>query len=100
MRKITEQSVKAFMNGRNFKSGNTEVNVCDSNADLYLFGNLIAKKRAGCVFISNAGWKSVTTKERLNGVCDMVEDTGINQVKGVWYRGSEVFPSNEWVRIK
>lgn len=102
MRKITEQSVKAFMNDRNFKSGNTEVvaTTCGTFSKLFLHGNKIARKYGDNVYISSAGWQTVTTKERLNGVCDMVGDVGVNQVKGVWYRGNEVFPLNEWVQIK
>lgn len=100
MRKITEQSVKAFMSGRDFKSGNTEVSAAAENADLLLFGNLIAKKRGDNVFISDAGWQSNSTKERLNGVCDMVGTTGINQVKGVWYRGNDVVVPQKWIQVK
>ena len=54
-------------------------------AELYLHDNKIAEihktKRKKVLKITNAGWKTNTTKERLNGL----NGVRINQRKGVWY---------------
>jgi hypothetical protein len=48
---------------------------------MYLFGNLIAVNNNGVISVSNAGWESITTKERLNGI----PGVNIKQSKGLWY---------------
>ena len=67
MRKITRDAARALLNGQNFHNTNTRV----ENGVLTLFGNAIAKIENGHLMISNAGWDSPTTKERLNGVLDI-----------------------------
>lgn len=47
----------------------------------FLHSNLIAKVSIDGLFITNAGWESNTTKERLNGI----NGVSIQQKKGVWY---------------
>lgn len=69
MRKITEQAARAFRSDTKLKSGNTEVVITDDGLTrLYLFGNLIAERRKDGVYITNAGWNSNTTMERLRGL--------------------------------
>jgi hypothetical protein len=87
MRKITQHTINAFLNDNPIKESNTEVilnaNFGDPRTELYLFDNLIAQKRIGSktIQITNAGWKSKTTKERLNAL----PNVRINQSKGEWY---------------
>ena len=72
MRKITEQAVRAFENNRNFKSGNTQVIYEPDRgvARMFLWGNEIARKfNNGSLYISLCGYNTVTTRERLNGLC-------------------------------
>ena len=64
MRNITEKVVGAFNSGRPARSGNTK----STGNELFLHDNLIARRVDGKVEVSNAGWSSNTTKERLNGV--------------------------------
>ena len=93
MRKVTQQSISEFMSGNSFKSGNTKV---ESHAyleaapfnkydvvTLSLHDNIIAyrEKQTGKIHITNCGWFSNTTKERLNGL----PNVSIQQSKGVWY---------------
>lgn len=54
MRKVTQQAVASFMNGYDFKSGNTQV----KDGAMYLHGNKIAEWRDGELWITNAGWAS------------------------------------------
>lgn len=85
MRKITAQVTRAFLNGDNFKLNNTEViyNEIDETSYLYLFKNLIAKldHRTKELTITNAGWRSNITKERLNAL----PKVSITQKNWVWY---------------
>lgn len=84
-RQITQNAINAFYRGEKFNGGNTTVfvNPDTDQVVLRLHGNLIAYRQIGTrsVFISNAGWFSNTTKERLNGL----EGVSISQRKGVWY---------------
>ena len=66
MRQITTEAYNAFKNNVRFKKSNTEVIITDDSTVMELFGNKIAKKVNGEIFISNGGWNSVTTKERLS----------------------------------
>ena len=87
-RKITTDAINAFMNGENFSRDNTSVSV-NSFGDvvLMLHGNQIAQKRKieNDLQISNAGWFSTTTKERLNGL----PGVSVCQRKGVWFLNGE-----------
>jgi hypothetical protein len=90
MRKITREAIQALYNRRNFNSSNTRV----EDGKLYLHGNLIAKIENGELWITNAGWTSSTTKERLNGL----RNVSIKQKKGDWFLNGELW-SGGWVRV-
>lgn len=81
MRKITNNVTNAFENNSPFRSGNDEVKVSTESTQMLLHGNLIAEKVKGVLYISNCGWQTNTTKERLNGLSGV----SICQKKGVWY---------------
>lgn len=81
MRLITQKSVQAFRNNVNFSQSNTKVEIVGNETRLYLFDNLIAKRNENGLFVTNAGWKSRTTKERLNGL----PNVSIHQKNGLWY---------------
>jgi hypothetical protein len=71
MKKITLDAVHAFMNAEKFKRDNTEVEVFENVTVLKLFGNKIAwlfNDPERTLTISNAGWDTKTTKERLNAI--------------------------------
>lgn len=70
MRKITELAANAFQSNTKFSLSNTLVTIDDSEVKMFLHGNLIAKKsiNGGTTQITLAGWGSVTTRERLNGL--------------------------------
>ena len=84
MRITTASAITAFLAARPFKSRNTKVEVSPNVTTLYLFGNAIAylyNDPARTLSITNAGWQTNTTKERLNGI----PGVSINQRQGVWY---------------
>ena len=88
MRKITEQVVGAFERRQSKKVGNTETD----GTSLWLFGNKIAEYREGGMWITNAGWSSPTTKERLNGIYGV----HITQKKGEWFLNGHRW-DGEWI---
>ena len=83
MRKITSESIRAFLDGKPFKKANMEVQVSDKHdiKFLMLHGHTIAIMEKGKLRISACGWLTNTTKERLNGL----PDVHIQQKKGLWY---------------
>ena len=84
MRQITKDAVKAFMNRETFNRSNTKVNYDEfiKTSTMKLRGNNIALLNSrGKLFITNAGWQSNTTKERLNAL----KGVSIAQKAGVWY---------------
>lgn len=70
MRKVTKEAINAFLNSKNYKKSNTEIVVTGNYVKMYLFNNLIAQKdkQTNKIYISNCGWFTNTTKERLNGL--------------------------------
>ena len=69
MRKITKESIKAFYNREPFKKSNMIVKNKEGKTYLKLFDNTIATlDEFNELFITTAGWNSVTTRERLNGL--------------------------------
>tara|TARA_R110000787_G_scaffold188997_1_gene300709 strand:- start:124 stop:537 length:414 start_codon:yes stop_codon:yes gene_type:complete len=98
MRKITRDSINAFMNDRPFKRQNMEVKikisidgerpfatVCSASTQLLLHGNVIASRshhsQNRTISITDCGWQTTTTKERLNGI----EGVNIVQRNFQWY---------------
>lgn len=94
MRRITLEAVGAFIGKYNFKKSNTQVVACQDSAKMYLFGNLIAVKTAGKVQITNAGWSSPTTKERLNAI----PGVRIQQVNHAWLLNGAQWDGS-WITI-
>ena len=69
MRKITKESIKAFYNREPFKKSNMIVENKEGKTYLKLFDNVIAiLDEVNELYITTAGWNSVTTRDRLNGL--------------------------------
>ena len=104
MRNITELATRAFFNGENFKLSNTEVHADCTGVYLYLWGNLIAKRVNERVSISLAGYNTVTTRERLNGILRNFNKR-ITTKKGIVFiidkntNESKEFPNDDKLRI-
>ena len=98
MRQITQDSINAFLCGSRFSRQNMSVDIDERNGNvqLCLHGNLIAERRAdGTLWISDAGWKTNTTKERLNGLpC-----VNIYQKDFTWYLNGKEWNGN-WIEIE
>jgi hypothetical protein len=90
MKKISMDAAQALLVGKKFKRGNTEVRVLPNVSVLLLHGNEIAYQYNDperTLSVTNAGWFSNTTKERLNAV----EGVRINQKNWVWYLNGEAW---------
>ena len=87
MRQITKEAVDAFLNAYYYKKSNMEV-TC---GEMYLHGNKIAwLDLNGQLWISHCGYRTNTTKERLNGL----PGVGIRQRNFTWYLNGEEWNGN------
>ena len=117
MKKITYDAARAFIEGRNFSRGNTCV-ICTkfcNERSLRLHGNEIATyswannpteasygDMSSYLLITLAGWPTVTTRERLNGLL-----TELGKREGVWqhkheqhygtHEANRIVSSKEWI---
>ena len=90
MRQITRDIVNAFQNSRSLRIDNSRTD----GEGLWLFNNKIAEIRRDGLWITNAGWKSKTTKERLNGLSGV----HIQQVRGNWFLNGRAWDGG-WVQV-
>lgn len=90
MRDVTKIVVSAFMQHKARKVGNTE----STGERLYLHGNCIARWSGENVEVTNAGWRSATTKDRLNGI----PGVSVYQKRGEWHLNGEEW-GGEWKQI-
>lgn len=90
MRQITRDIVRAFGNRQTLKIDNSRTD----GTSLWLFNNKIAEWRSDGLWITNAGWDSRTTKERLNGLSGVQ----IQQVRGNWFLNGRRW-SGGWVNV-
>ena len=93
MRKIEQEMNAAIRYRRNFSKANTSVRCFKTNGittdvDVFLHGNHIASLDTATnkLTIKDGGWQSVTTKSRLNALCDeFAPDRGIFQKNWQWF---------------
>ena len=85
-RKITQESVQAFYNRQKFNKSNMSVEKTDEGFTLLkLHGNTIAGIDRMGTWITDAGWPTRTTFERLNGF----DNVRVNTKKGQVYLNGE-----------
>ena len=93
MRKIESQMCAAIKSQTDWKSGNTKVINFYNDGDqvvvtsVFLHGNKIAEIDDDSMTIFDGGWQSVTTKSRLNALCDefCIAGEGVFQENFAWY---------------
>jgi hypothetical protein len=90
MNQTTRKIVDAFQSRRELRVGNSYTD----GEILWLFGNRIAKWVFGDLWITNAGWKTRTTKERLNGL----DGVNVVSVRGHWNLNGMPW-SGDWVNV-
>lgn len=95
-RKISEQAAQALLDGERFKSGNTKVSGSGDKWGLYLHGHKIAEYHAddGVLFITTAGYSTMTTKERLNAL----PGVSVHTAKGQLHLNGEPW-DGDWMEV-
>ena len=96
-RAITEEACKAFESGYEFKKSNTEVDGnCEGAWYMWLHGKAIAQRDRGKLYVRTAGWRTSTTKERLNGLSGV----SVYQKNHEWYLNNELWVNDsEWTEV-
>ena len=95
MRKITREAVDKFLRKETFRKSNMAVEEQYGIFKLKLHGNTIATlDEFNMLSISNAGWSSNTTKERLNGL----PHVHIKQKNWNWFLNGKEW-GGEWTRV-
>jgi hypothetical protein len=95
MRKITKEAVDKFLSRTPFSKSNMRVIEYGDTYRLLLHGNTIASiDEMGVLSVTNAGWRSNTTKERLNGL----PDVRVHQRNWNWYLNGVEWDGN-WKRV-
>ena len=89
MRKIEKQMCAAVQSNIDWKSGNTSVHFDPETgvSVVRLHGNKIAEVSDNDMTIFDGGWQSVTTKSRLNALCDYfcISGEGVFQKDFQWF---------------
>ena len=109
MRKIEQQMNEAILNRKDFFKGNTSVEnyITETGAReaiVKLHGNHIATV-GETLQICDAGWQTVTTKSRLNALCnEFAEGCYVFQRNFDWFLGDVdgnvlPFPTEEFVTV-
>ena len=107
MRKIEKNMIEAIKNNKNWASQNTQVLTNETTSNVYLHGNLIATVDDTTMTIYDGGWRSNTTKSRLNALCSEFCITGecVYQHDFLWYvrkfvgciNGQNVYQTEDFV---
>lgn len=90
MRQITQKITRAFQNREALKIDNSRTD----GESLWLFNNKIAEWGIDGLWITNAGWDSRTTNERLNGLSGV----NIRKQRGVLLLNDRVW-DGRWVNV-
>jgi len=89
MRKVEQEMLRAFHNRTSLRIGNDRVVTDGENTKWYLHNNLIAefiKEPYASIFLYDAGWRTNTTKSRLNAVLTYyVPGMRIHQKNHKWF---------------
>ena len=103
MRKIESQMNSAINNRRDWSSSNTRVEYEQGNciSRVYLHGNKIAEVGDTWMCVFDGGWKSNTTKSRLNALLS-VQGIGVFQKNYNWFfsmSDGSVIPFSSGMRL-
>ena len=94
MRKIESEMQAAIVERRDWHKDNTVVSVdSEGNTDVKFHNNLIATiSNKGDLKLSSCGWKTQTTKSRLNAILDcFFHNLRIVQKQFEWYIDGDEF---------
>jgi len=93
MKKITSQIAAAFHAGRSLSVGNTRTD----GESVWLHGNkIIRTTEDGSIEWTLAGWNTVTTRERINGIVD----AGVYNKQWVAHVGTREVSDIGWNKVE
>ena len=93
MRKVSRVVAESFLAGQSKSIGNTSTD----GKTLQLHGNTIATRiDSNTIELTLAGWPTVTTRERLNAICELAASIRpFCQSSGLqWVNGLPIHPSS------
>ena len=94
MRKVSKVVGQAFINGEVKKMGNSHTD----GKSLFLHNNRIAWKDGNKIKMTLCGWGTVTTRERLNSLCRLLDSpSGFHQSKGEQFFDNKPISKNDVV---
>jgi len=99
MRKISLDSATALVNNKGFKRDNTTV----SDGVMRLYNNPIVWIEKGVLNLSDCGWQTVTTKDRLNAVLGVFNLGHIFQKDYEWFYSDQdgsITSFNSFMEVK
>jgi hypothetical protein len=104
--KASRDLARAFMDGNEVKLANTMVSRrTDGSACMRLYGGDIAQRGTGYLVISDSGYRTNLTKDRLNAI-GALADFRVWQEKNRWYVAGKFsdeqiieMPFNTWVEV-
>jgi hypothetical protein len=87
MRKIESAMVAAIKDGKDWHHANTATEKASDAVIVRLHGNKIAEVGDNFVRLFDGGWRTATTKSRLNAILAKfgLPGEGVYQKAGVWY---------------
>ena len=105
MRKIEREMIQAIIDRKDWRKANTSVTIYDQYAVIKLHGNEIGFYyfKDQCLKIWHAGWKTVTTKSRLNALINFVKGglSNVYQKDFRWYYRTEDYTCSflDWLIV-
>jgi len=91
MRKIEEKMIDAINYRQNWSCDNTMVEIEGDKIIVKLYFHPIARISKNSIQISSCGWRSSSTKSRLNAILSHFGVERIYQQDFVWYINNELF---------
>jgi hypothetical protein len=89
MKKIEEGMITAIKNGKDYKKDNTEIyNYKDeihSVIQVYLYGRRVATIYPDKIHLLDIGWRTTTTKSRLNAILSHYDLGKLYSKNYTWY---------------
>ncbi len=85
MIQIEKRMLSAILARKDYSCDNTRLRFDGNDWTLTLHQTDIAKRIGGIIVLKTDGYRTTTTKSRLNAILSHFGKGGISQEKGVWY---------------
>lgn len=96
MRQVSKQVLTSFLKNQPMRCGNTWTD----GTNVYLHNNKIIRRMNNAIEISFCGWATNTTQERVNSLCELINNTRPFKIKkGEIYVNKVLVDSNSFLKI-